>query len=137
MRILLIEDDGFDAFVTDQYLKKGGVDYTLDIAHNGAEAIDFLMRSGSKKEATLPDLILVDIGLPDMDGREIICRLNQDSRFGRVPTVVLTGQSPDENPVEKLNLYNHAYVNKWVNMIDFLSLIKAVADVRLSTGRQH
>jgi len=137
IEILLVEDDAFDSFVTQHYLRKGRLNYRLKVVHTGTEALDLLHSRGHYKNSRLPDLILVDVGLPDMDGREILEDLKEDGRLGKIPAIVLTGQRLEENPIQKFNLYEHTYLNKWVNMGEFLSLVKAVADFRTCVDMSH
>lgn len=128
MNILLVEDDKFDAFVTRHYLKKGHLHYRLTVVHNGAEAFKYLEGQGRFKHSPQPDLILLDIGLPDMDGRDVLKRLHEDERYKDIPALILTGQSLEGDPVRENHLFEHAYMNKWVNMEEFLSFVKAVDD---------
>src|SRR5882672_9608706 len=97
--ILLVEDDKFDSLVTQHYLRQGRLNYRLHVVRKGSEAFDFLNQHGRYKHAPPPHLVIVDIGLPDMDGRQILEALNQDPRLDRISTVVLTGQALDGNPI--------------------------------------
>ncbi len=128
--ILLVEDDKFDCFVTQHYLRKGRLNFKLKIVHNGREALSYLFKNNEHQNARRPHLILIDVGLPDMDGRDVLAAIQNEPGLAKIPTIVLTGRKLEDDPVSHFHLFEHAYQNKWQSMDEFVSLVKAIVDFR-------
>lgn len=128
LEILIVEDDPMDAVLVKRFLERAKVNFNLISAPDGEVALDYLYRQGPYEKASRPDLIILDMGLPKVNGQEVLDSLKRDVQLKKIPVVVLTGQDLDSNAVRKWNLHEHSYVNKWFNMTDFISLIKAVED---------
>jgi DNA-binding response OmpR family regulator len=130
MQVLLIEDDAFDVSLTKRYLKKGLANYELHVLHDGAEALDFLNRRGKFHSQEKPNLILLDMGLPTMDGSEILTELKNNANFKNISVIVLTGRDEQQNSKKKFRLGENCYMKKWQNMGDFLAILKAAEDIQ-------
>jgi two-component system, chemotaxis family, response regulator Rcp1 len=100
IEILLVEDNPADAKLTAEALRESGVATHLTIAHDGIEAMAILHHEGRYADAPLPDLIVMDIHLPRMNGFEVLAAIQADDRLNKVPVVVLTGSvNADERAV--------------------------------------
>src|SRR6188768_101323 len=95
IEILLVEDNPGDVRLTKEALKEGKVYNNLHWAKDGVEALEFLRREGSHKNAPRPDIILLDLNLPMVDGREVLSIIKNDSHLKHIPVVVLTTSKAD------------------------------------------
>lgn len=136
LEIMIIEDDPMDALIVKRFLQRANVRFDLINAPDGEIALDMLYRISPHEHCPRPDLIILDMGLPKVNGREVLESLKRDPDLKKIPVVVLTGQPMQESAIRKWNLYEHCFVNKWFNMDDFLSLIKAVEDYWANHGRR-
>lgn len=110
MKIMLVEDSIEDATFTKKILKFNNLSKDLVLATSGQEAMDALERLG--KEGNCPDLILLDINLPDISGIDLLTRIKKDARFRNVPVVILTGSNEDEDIQKSYDLGASSYLVK-------------------------
>ena len=126
--ILLVEDNPDDAALTLRALEKN--DITNDmvrVASNGVEALDYLFGTGDhagRDTATQPQLILLDLKMPKMDGIEVLRRLRQDDRTRLLPVVVLTSSDEKEDIVKIYNLGANSYIRKPVDFDEFTEAVR-------------
>ena len=126
--ILLVEDNPDDAALTLRALEKN--DITNDmvrVAGNGVEALDYLFGTGEhagRDTATQPQLILLDLKMPKMDGIEVLRRLRQDDRTRLLPVVVLTSSDEKEDIVKIYNLGANSYIRKPVDFDEFTEAVR-------------
>lgn len=126
-RILLVEDNPDDEALTIDALRSGGVDCTIDVARDGAEALDYLFRRGAysqREDDSSPHLILLDLKLPKRNGHEVLAELRADSRTRYTPVVVLTSSSEDEDMRLSYGGGANSYVRKPVDFDQFTSAVK-------------
>jgi CheY-like chemotaxis protein len=121
--ILLIEDNPGDVRLTQEALKESRIQNNLFVVNDGIEALEFLKRSGKK-----PDLILLDLNLPKMDGREVLRAIKQNTEFKRIPVVVLSTSSAEKDIIESYNGYANCYITKPVDLEQFLSFVKTIEE---------
>jgi chemotaxis family two-component system response regulator Rcp1 len=126
IEILLVEDNAVDIRLTQEALKEGKVHNNLHVARDGEEALDFLFRRGAFKDAVRPQLILLDLNLPRVDGREILKLIKEDKDLRRIPVVVLTTSRADEDIVRTYDLNVNCYITKPVDMNQFIEIVKAI-----------
>mgnify|MGYP005673762579 FL=1 len=124
MEILLVEDSPVSARLTMGALRQGNVQHRMTWLTDGQEALEFVHQSGRFAKAPRPDLILLDLGLPGRDGREVLAELKSDEGYQRIPIVVLTASTAEEDveAAEKLSI--EGYMTKPVDMDQFLNLIR-------------
>ena len=139
MEILLIEDNLADARLTCEALKEGNFRHRLTSILDGEEAMRFLNRDKEFARAPRPDLILLDLGLPKMDGRAVLREIKGDPELRSIPVVVMTASKDHEDAVCSQLLNVNAYITKPVDMEKFLGLVKQLksfwhADVVLPTA---
>jgi CheY-like chemotaxis protein len=141
IEILLVEDDPGDALITKEALGHSKVLNNLQCLSNGEEAIAYLRRTGEYRDAVRPDLILLDLNLPRVDGREVLAEIKADPDLLRIPVVVLTTSAAEEDILRSYDLHANAYVTKPVDFDRFVEVVRKVDDffftvVRLPTNRQ-
>ena len=120
IRIMLVEDNPVDAAFTKNVLKYNKLDKDLVIAADGKEAINALNRLATEEK--LPNLILLDINLPDISGIELLTKIKKDMRFGRIPIIMLTGSNIDDDIQRSYDLGASTYLVKPISK-DALMLI--------------
>jgi two-component system, chemotaxis family, response regulator Rcp1 len=132
IEILLVEDNPGDVRLTIEGLKEGKVRNNLRIARDGVEAMAFLRREGQHPDAVRPDLILLDLNLPRMDGREVLSAIKSDARFKTIPVVVLTTSRAEEDVLRSYELQANCYITKPVDLEQFLTVVKSIEDFWLT-----
>ncbi len=123
MEILLIEDSLISAQLTTGVLKQAAFRHRLTWIRDGVEALEFLYREGKFARAPRPDLILLDLGLPKKDGREVLQEVKSDLDLKDIPVVILTASSEEEDIVRSKLLQVEAYLIKPINYSKFMGLI--------------
>jgi len=125
-QILLIEDSPGDVRLTAEALREIGTSYHLSVVPDGVEALAFLYREGRYRDAPRPDLILLDLNLPRKNGREVLSTIKEDSDLSRVPVIVLTISTAEEDIITAYNLHANCYVIKPVNLEKFFQVIQSI-----------
>jgi len=131
--ILLVEDNAGDVRLTQEALKEGRVANTLHVVIDGVEALQFLRREGKYSSAPKPDLILLDLNLPRLDGRQVLSEVKKDPELKRIPVVVLTTSKAEEDVLKTYDLYANCYIAKPVEFDEFVGVIKMIDQFWLTT----
>ena len=126
MEILLVEDDIDDAGLTMEALKQGDVPCRVSLVRDGEEAMQFLRHARQFARAPRPDLILLDLQLPKMDGREVLSAVQADAELRRIPVVVLTTSKMHREILQAEGLTVQHYLVKPVDRPQFLDVVKAL-----------
>jgi two-component system, chemotaxis family, response regulator Rcp1 len=126
IEILLVEDNPGDVRLTEEALKEGKVNNNLCVVNDGLEALAFLRREGQFAEAVRPDLILLDLNLPKMDGRELLAEVKADENLKRIPVVVLTTSKAEEDIIKTYNLHANCYITKPVDLDQFIDVVNSI-----------
>jgi CheY-like chemotaxis protein len=126
IRILLVEDNEGDIVLTQEALEDSQFINTVDVARNGQEALDHLMKKEAYEKAVQPDLILLDINLPIRSGHEVLSEIKTNDLLKHIPVVMLTTSS-SENDINRA-YYNHAncYISKPVEIEEFVNVIEGI-----------
>ncbi|GAA4921671.1 response regulator [Actinoplanes utahensis] len=132
IEVLLVEDDPGDVLMTQEAFEEHKVRNRLNVVPDGAEALAYLRREGQYAEAVRPDLILLDLNLPRRDGREVLAEIKKDDDLGRIPVVVLTTSSADEDILRSYQLHANAYVTKPVDFERFIAVIRQIDEFFVS-----
>ena len=140
IEILLIEDNPGDVRLTMEALRDAKVNNNMAVAADGLEAIALLRREGKYAGAARPDLILLDLNLPRMNGFEVLDAIKEDDNLKRIPVVILTTSQTEQDIIRSYNLHANAYVTKPVDLEQFIKVIKSIEDfwleiVRLPNGK--
>ncbi|MBM80600.1 MAG: response regulator [Planctomycetaceae bacterium] len=128
MEILLVEDSLTSARLTMGVLKKGDVQHRLTWITNGEEALEFLYQNGKFNRAPRPDLILLDLGLPKKDGREVLRDIKADENLKSIPVVILTASTNPDDIEASEQLEVEKYLTKPVDLEKFLWLVRELKD---------
>ena len=123
VEILLVEDSEGDVRLTREALKDAKVRNQLHVARDGVEAMEYL-----ESATLLPDLILLDLNLPRMDGRQVLAAIRNDERLKRLPVVVLTTSAAEEDILRSYELHANCYVTKPVDLGQFMKVIRTIDD---------
>jgi CheY-like chemotaxis protein len=132
IEILLVEDNPGDVRLTFEALKENKVHNNLHVAEDGAEAMKFLRREGKYTDAPRPDLIVLDLNLPKMDGFEVLEEIKSDQILKRIPVVILTTSQADQDIIKSYNLHANCYVTKPFGMKQFVEVIRAIEEFWLT-----
>jgi CheY-like chemotaxis protein len=136
VEILLVEDDPGDVLMTTEALADSKVLNNLSVVSNGEEALRYLFQEGEHADAVRPDLVLLDLNLPRVDGREVLARVKADDRLRTIPVVVLTTSEAEEDVLRSYDLHANAYVTKPVDFESFVDVIRQVDDFFISVVRR-
>jgi CheY-like chemotaxis protein len=133
IEILLVEDNPGDARLTLEAFKEGRVLNNIQVIGDGVEALAYLRRQGPNyRNAVQPDLILLDLNLPKMDGREVLEEIKADESLKRIPVVVLTTSAAEEDVARAYGSHANCYITKPVELDQFLSVIQSIDSFWLS-----
>jgi CheY-like chemotaxis protein len=135
VEVLLVEDDPGDVLMTREAFAQFKVRNQLHVVNNGVDAMAFLHREGEYADAPSPDLVLLDLNLPRMDGREVLAAIKDDPDLRRIPVVVLTTSDAEEDVVRSYSLHANAYVTKPVDFERFIEVVRRIDDFFVSIVR--
>jgi CheY-like chemotaxis protein len=124
MEILLVEDSLTDARLAIEALKHGEIKHRLTLVRDGAEAMEFLQRQGMFRRAPRPDLILLDLQLPKLDGRDVLSALRAQEDLRAIPVVILTASEAHADVVRSELLQVDGYLVKPLNVDEFVALVR-------------
>jgi CheY-like chemotaxis protein len=124
--VLLVEDDPGDTLMIREAFEDNKVRNTLACVTDGVEAMQYLRREGRYAEASRPDLVLLDLNLPKMDGREVLKEIKGDDTLATIPVVVLTTSQAEEDVLRSYRLHANAYVTKPVDFDRFIEVVRQI-----------
>lgn len=128
LHILLVDDDPADVRLTQEALKEHKVYCQTTVAADGVEAMAYLRREGPYADATLPDIILLDLNMPRKDGREALAEIKADPILARIPVVVMTTSNADQDVVQSYNLGANCYIVKPCDLDQLATIVKSIED---------
>lgn len=128
MEILLVEDSLVSARIAMGALRNGNVQHRMTWLSDGIDALDFIRQRGRFSRAPRPDLILLDLGLPRKDGREILAEIKADDALSTIPVVVLTASTDYDDYLASEQLHVEGYMTKPVDLEKFMHLIKELKE---------
>jgi len=134
INILLIEDNPGDVRLTKEAFKEAGIDVKLDVALDGLEAVHMLRKKPPYEDHSIPDLILLDLNLPKLDGREVLHEIKTDNNLKRIPIVVLSTSNAEDDIIKCYDLHVNCYLNKPVDYDSFYEMIKKIEDFWIDTA---
>ncbi len=132
IEVLLVEDSPGDVRLTREAFKDAKVHINLNVASDGAEAMEFLNREGKHADAPRPDLILLDLNLPKKDGREVLEEVKESPTLKSIPVVILTTSASDADILRSYRLHANCYITKPVGLDGFLAVVKSIDDFWLT-----
>ncbi len=132
IEILIIEDNEGDVRLAREALRESKIRNMLHHVPDGVEAMAFLNRQGKYEDVPRPDLILLDLNLPRMDGREVLAAIKQDENLKRIPVVILTVSSDEADIFKTYNLHANCYITKPIDLDQFIQVVRAIEDFWLT-----
>jgi len=135
IEVLLVEDDPGDVVMTREAFQDYKVHNTLHVVNDGTEAMAFLRQEGEYADRPRPDLVLLDLNLPKMDGREVLEAIKSDPNLSSIPVVVLTTSENEDDVLRSYSLHANAYVTKPVDFERFIEVVRQIDDFFISVVR--
>jgi CheY-like chemotaxis protein len=126
IQILLVEDNPGDVRLTVEALRGTKVAKELNVVGDGEAAIDYLRQRGVYSDATRPDLVLLDLNLPRLDGRGVLADIKSDPVLATIPILVLTSSAADEDIARSYELHANCYISKPVDFTEFLAAVRSI-----------
>jgi CheY-like chemotaxis protein len=132
IEILLVEDNPGDYRLAMEVFKEAKVNNTMHIVTDGVEAIKYLKNKGKYNDSPRPDLILLDLNLPKKDGKEVLAEIKDDDNLKRIPVVILTVSSAEEDIIKSYDLHANAYITKPIDLDQFINVVRSIENFWLS-----
>ena len=126
--VLLVEDSPGDVRLTREAFRDANQSIHLHVACDGVEAMAFLKHQGAYLDAPRPDIILLDLNLPKMDGREVLAHIKDDENLKTIPIVILTTSDAEADIVKSYQLHANCYLSKPVQLDEFEGLVRSIND---------
>ncbi|WP_417621071.1 response regulator [Parasphingorhabdus sp.] len=126
LEILLIEDNPADVRLTKEGLKEAKIATQLTAILDGKQALDFLFRRGEHANASRPDLILLDLNLPGIDGREILKQVKASPELRSIPVVVITSSEAESDIIQAYDSYANCFISKPIDFDGFLTVVQSI-----------
>lgn len=124
--ILLIEDNPGDTKLVQKAFEIGRLANRIFHVENGEEALDYLFRRGPYVNASRPDIILLDLNMPGVDGRQVLSEIKGDDRLKTIPVIIMTSSMAEQDILESYELHANCYITKPVNVQDFIEVVKTI-----------
>jgi len=127
LHILLVEDDDVHATIVQRGFRSTGNDGTIDRVADGVDAVAYVRRQGAYQDRPQPDMILLDLKLPRMDGHDVLRTLKNDAQWKWIPVVILTTSDAPKDVLEAYRCHANSYLIKPVSFTEFKQMIGALA----------
>ena len=128
VEILLVEDNPGDVRLTLEVFKEAKLANKINAVEDGVEAMAYLRREGKYANAVRPDVILLDLNLPRMDGREVLEKIKLDKDLRSIPVVILTTSRAEEDILRSYNSHANCYITKPVDLGQFTKVVESIDD---------
>lgn len=126
VQILLVEDNPGDVRLTVEALRNAKVANELHVVEDGEAAIDYLRQRGPHAGATRPDIVLLDLNLPKLDGRDVLSDIKSDPKLASIPILVLTSSAAEEDIDRSYELHANCYISKPVDFVEFIAALRSL-----------
>lgn len=134
-QILLVEDSPSDIRLTQKVLTDARIANELHVVKDGVDALAFVRREGQYADAAAPDLILLDLNLPRMDGREVLRAIKSDPNLHNIPVIVLTTSRAERDVLESYEMHANSYIAKPIDLGEFIDVVRSIEGYWLSIVR--
>ncbi|HEX9514175.1 MAG TPA: response regulator [Puia sp.] len=128
IHILLVDDNEGDILLTREALEEAKIVNRISVAYDGIEAIRFLKKDPPFSRGDTPDLILLDINLPKMDGKEVLSIIKSDPALKRIPVIMLTTSSSEKDILTSYDNHANCYITKPVDLERFMEVVRTIED---------
>ena len=135
IQVLLVEDSPGDVRLTREAFREANMAIQLHVAEDGVQAMAFLTRKDPHSAAPRPDLILLDLNLPRMDGREVLAQIKADPNLKSIPTIILTTSEAETDIAKSYELQANSYLSKPVQLDKFENLVQSINDFWLTKAK--
>ena len=135
IQVLLVEDDPGDVLMTREAFEDYKVHNQLHVVNDGEQAMAFLRQEGEYAGRPRPDLVLLDLNLPRMDGRQVLHAIKSDPELSSIPVVVLTTSEAEDDVLRSYSLHANAYVTKPVDFERFIDVVRQIDDFFVTVVR--
>jgi len=132
IHILLVDDNEGDVLLTKEALEEAKIVNRISVAYDGVQALRFLKKEPPFMDRDSPDLILLDINLPRMDGTEVLGIIKSDPELKRIPVIMLTTSSSEKDIITSYNNYANCYITKPVDLERFMDVVRTIEDFWIS-----
>ncbi len=128
IEILLVEDNEGDIILTKKAFEKGKIMNRLHVVKDGEQALDYLFRRNGYENSVRPDMILLDLNMPKMNGQEVLKHIKADEGLKTIPVIILTTSNADEDILKSYKLQASSYIRKPVDFKQFGQVIQTLQD---------
>lgn len=132
IHLLLVEDNEGDIVLTTEALDEGKIKNTLTVVRDGWEAIQYLEQKEGYENAKKPDLVLLDINLPKVNGHEVLKHIKTSEKLKSIPVIMLTTSSDETDVLKSYENHSNCYITKPVDINNFLEVISTIEDFWIS-----
>ncbi|WP_226389224.1 response regulator [Penaeicola halotolerans] len=132
IHILLVEDNEGDLLLTTEALNEGKITNQISIVRDGSEALRFLKKEAEYNDASLPDLILLDVNLPKLNGHEVLKAIKTDDKLKTIPVIMLTTSSSESDIIKSYENYANCYISKPIEVQDFMDVVTSIENFWVS-----
>ena len=133
LEILLVEDNEGDIRLTIEAFNEANIRNKIQVVRDGEEALAYLKKKGLYVDVQLPDIILLDINLPKIDGREVLSTMKKDAALKSIPVIMLTTSSADTDIEDSYANHANCYVVKPVDLGKFMDVVRSIEGYWTST----
>ena len=135
IEVLLVEDNPGDVLLTKEALHEGKANFNIHVVSDGEEALKFLFREDQYKESPVPNIVILDLNLPKIGGREVLAKIKSDRRLKSIPVVILATSESEEDIHKSYDLHANCYVTKPIDFETFSTAIRFIQDFWMSVVR--
>lgn len=128
IQILLVEDNEGDIILIKKAFSDARLANSINVCRDGQEGYEFLMKSGEYSNAPTPDLILLDINMPKINGLELLELIKKEKHLSIIPVIILTTSTSEEDILKSYQLHVNSFIQKPVEFVDFLDAIQQIQD---------
>ena len=126
IEILMVEDNPADVELTKEAFSEGKLNNRLHVVNDGEEALDYLYKKGRFSDAETPDIILLDLNLPKLNGKQVLAEIKSDEALSFIPVIVLSSSEDNADIKAAYSLNANSFVTKPVAIDDFLEVVKGI-----------
>ncbi|MGR3278857.1 response regulator [Acaryochloris marina NIES-2412] len=135
IEVLLVEDDAADIELTQEAINSLNFELNLTVVRDGIEAMAYLRRRGDYRDAQIPKLILLDLNMPRMDGREVLQEIRADDALKHLPVIVLTTSQADEDIVSSYRVGVNAFITKPIGLEGLIKITQRLSAFYLNSAQ--